>query len=334
MHDLEVGETLDRYRLTELVARGGMADVWKAVEEASGEELVLKVPFFEYESDVVFHQRFLREEEILLKVRHPSIVRARPAGEKSRLYLVMEYVPGRTLAQELAACKPFDSARALHIARQLAEALAELEANGVVHRDVKPDNVQLMPSGELKLLDFGIALLEAARRLTWARLSHAVGTPDYMAPEQIRGRRGDARTDVYALGTILYEMLTGHLPHEALSTRAVLRSKLHGEPTPPSRHLPLLDPALAAILMRSLARDPRDRYAGPREMLEHLRSPAEALVPVERLRAPAPPGRRRRALAAALVVGALLAGLGSLVWLSGPPAARGTGAPPGSESRR
>jgi eukaryotic-like serine/threonine-protein kinase len=124
----------------------------------------------------------------------------------------------------------------------------------------------------VKLLDFGIALIESARRLTWAGLSHAVGTPDYMAPEQIRGRRGDARTDVYALGTLLYEMLTGHLPHESGDTSAILESKLHGVPTPPSAYLPGLDPALEAIVLHAIAQDPRERYPGALEMVRDLKS--------------------------------------------------------------
>jgi eukaryotic-like serine/threonine-protein kinase len=319
VRDPEVGDELDGFRLTELLARGGMASVYKAVEVTTGEVRVLKVPHLQYESDVVFYQRFVREEEIGRSVNHPGIVRVLGPREKSRLYLAMEYVPGRSLAEALEAGRPFAAPVALDIARQLAGALASLQALGIVHRDVKPGNVRVLPSGQVKLLDFGIALIESARRLTWAGLSHAVGTPDYMAPEQIRGRRGDARTDVYALGTLLYEMLTGHLPFEPGDVGAVLEAKLHGEPTLPSAHLPGIDPALEAILLRALARDPRDRYAGAGELLDDLRDPS-AVRP-----APAPPPRRtgmnrrqRRWLAASLIVGTILAGLASLVWMSRP----------------
>jgi len=326
MHDPEVGEQLDQYRLTELLARGGMASVFKAVDLDSGQEVVLKVPYIQYESDVVFHQRFLREEEIGLRVRHPGIVRVLAPREKSRLYLAMEYVPGRSLAEVLAAEKPLPPERALSIACHLAEALACLQRQGVVHRDVKPENVRMLPSGEVKLLDFGIALIESARRLTWAGLSHALGTPDYMAPEQIRGRRGDARTDVYALGTLLYEMLTGHLPHEAGDAGVVLESKLHGEPPPPSVHLPGLDPALESIVRRAIARDPRDRYAGAAELLRDLRCPSAAsLGPLPPARRSRLTRRRRRWITASLVLGMVLAGLVSLVWLSGPSSTRTPG---------
>ena len=237
--------------------------------------------------------------------------------EKSRLYFAMEFVPGQSLAEVLAEQKPFAKERALSIAIQLCGALAHLEEHGIVHRDVKPSNVQVLPSGEVKLLDFGIALMESARRLTWAGLSHAVGSPDYMAPEHIRGKRGDARTDVYALATLLYEMLTGRLPHEETGRSALLRSKLRLDPTPPSRHLADIDPALAAVIEKGLARDPRDRQGSARELLHDLRSPEEAArtlpSPRRRSRGWRWPGRTSIALA---VVLSILAGLGSLVWLS------------------
>jgi len=326
MHDPEVGEQLDGYRLTEILARGGMASVFKAIDLDSGQEVVLKIPYIQYESDVVFYQRFEREEKIGQGIDHPGIVRVLAPREKSRLYLVMEYVPGRSLAEVMAAEAPLPKERAVSIACQLAEALACLQRQGVIHRDVKPSNVRVLPSGEVKLLDFGIALIESARRLTWAGLSHAVGTPDYMAPEQIRGRRGDARTDVYALGVVLYEMLTGHLPYESGDTGAVLESKLHGESTPPSVHTPGLDPALQAIVLRSISREPRDRYPGAEEMLGDLRNPSKVSLDT-----PPPPRqsrltrRARRWLAACLVLGAIAVGLASLVWISSPTSA---GAPP------
>ena len=185
---------------------------------------------------------------------------------------------------------------------------------------MKPSNIRVLPTGEVKLLDFGIALIESARRLTWAGLSHAVGTPDYMAPEQIRGRRGDARTDVYALGTVLYEMLTGHLPHESGDTRAVLDSKLHGEPTPPSVYAARAGPGpLQAIILRAIAQDPRHRYAGAEDMLRDLRCPAAVSLVSRDLHSRSGMTRRtRRWLAACLVLGAIVVGLASVVWLSSP----------------
>jgi serine/threonine-protein kinase len=332
--DPEIGDELDGFRLTEFLARGGMASVFKAVELATGEVRVLKIPYLQYESDVVFYQRFVREEEIGRSVDHPGIVRVVGPREKSRLYLAMEYVPGRSLAEALEAGRPFAPALALDVACQLADALACLQRHGIVHRDVKPGNVRLLPSGQVKLLDFGIALIESARRLTWAGLSHAVGTPDYMAPEQIRGRRGDARTDVYALGTLLYEMLTGHLPFEGSDVGTLLELKRHGQPTPPTAHLPGLDARLAAVVLRAIAPEPRDRYPGPAELLQDLRSPPEV-----RAGAPAPIYRRphatrwRRRAGGTLVLAGVLAGLASLMWCTASPASRTPSAPAGALPR-
>ena len=275
MHDPEVGDQLDGYRLTELLARGGMASVFKAIDVDSGQEIVLKVPYIQYESDVVFYQRFEREAQIGQSIDHPSIVRVLAPREKSRMYLAMEYVPGRSLAEVLAAEAPFPVDRALSIACQLAEALACLQRHGIIHRDVKPSNVRVLPSGQVKLLDFGIALIESARRLTWAGLSHAVGTPDYMAPEQIDGQRGDQRTDVYALGTIFYELLAGETPFKGDTTMAVMAQHLRGTAPRLDKANPSVSPQLAAIAARCLARDPHDRFADMDALVLALDDPAQ-----------------------------------------------------------
>jgi len=316
MRDLAVGDELDQYRVVDLLARSGMASVFKAEDQESGASVVLKVPHVQYESDVVFFERFQREEEIGRRLAHPYIVRTLAPREKSRVYLALEYVAGPSLRATLRAHGSLETERALDIARQLCEALSYLEERGVVHRDLKPENVLLVPpDGKVKLLDFGIALLDSARRLTWAGLSGTLGTPDYMAPERIRGRRGDARTDVYALGTVLYEMLTGRLPYQARNPAHLLHAKTHRSPTPPSAYLRDLGAPLEAIVLRSLALDPRDRYASAAEMLEDLRAPcaprprtAKATRPIALL----PTWRR------ALLVLATAAGVASAAWLARP----------------
>lgn len=133
------------------------------------------------------------------------------------MYIAMEYVEGVSLRVELRDRRPFETARALDFARQICKAMVHLHGERVVHRDLKPENILITASGLRKIMDFGIALDEDARCLTWSGLSSTIGTPDYMAPEQVSGRRGDARTDIYALGTMLYEMLTGHLPYSSES---------------------------------------------------------------------------------------------------------------------
>ncbi len=312
-----VGERLDQYELTELLARSGMASIFKATDTFSGIPVALKIPHVQYEADIVFSERFRREEEIGQKLDHPGVVRVLKPRAKSRMYLAMEFVEGRSLRAMMSGRRlPVD--QALDLARQVCDALAYLEAHGVVHRDVKPENVLVTAEGRAKLIDFGIALIESERRLTWAGLSHTVGTPDYMAPEQIRGRRGDARTDVYALGMLLYEALTGHLPYDSANPRALMKAKTSEPPRPPSYHVPGFDPSLEAIILRAIERDPRDRYPDAGALLADLEDPSA--VPPRDPTTGAGGARGGPHLSRRLVLGlaaaAALLGLAALVALS------------------
>jgi len=194
MREAIAGERLDQYELHELLARSGMASIFKATDTRSGATVAVKVPHMQYESDIAFYQRFEREEQIGQKLEHPNIVRVLRPEKKSRMYLVMEYADGQSLRAIMGRRKRLPVAEALDIARQIARALVYMHSSGIVHRDLKPENILVADDGTVKLIDFGIAMDEAARRLTWAGLSSTMGTPDYMAPEQVRGRRGDART--------------------------------------------------------------------------------------------------------------------------------------------
>jgi serine/threonine-protein kinase len=149
-----------------------------------------------------------------------------------------------------------------------------MHSQGVVHRDLKPENILVTADGRVKIMDFGIALDESARRLTWSGMSSTIGTPDYMAPEQVSGRRGDVRTDIYALGTILYEMLTANLPYSGPNVYAVMRAKTSLDPQPPTKFAPDLDPHLEEIVLHAIERLPNNRYRAATDMLKDLQDPS------------------------------------------------------------
>ena len=318
MRDLNVGDKLDQYQLQELLARSGMASIFKALDTESGGTVALKIPHPQYESDVVFFERFRREETIGQKINHPNVVRVLTPRAKSRMYVAMEFAEGRSLRALMSEQRRMPVDKALDIVRQICEALAHLHGLKIVHRDIKPENVLVGPDGRIKLLDFGIALDESARRLTWAGLSSTMGTPDYMAPEQVGGRRGDQRTDVYAVGTLLYEMLTGALPFSGTNAHSLLKVKAREDPRPPTYHVPGFDPSLEAIILRALERSPRDRYATIAELLADLRNPS-AVPPRDPEAARARRGgglRLPRGVGMFLAVLATVAGLSALIWLS------------------
>jgi len=194
-------------------------------------------------------------------------------GEKrSRIYMVMEWCEGRLLRQILAEGR-IPQERAIRIAIAVLEALEYIHANGIVHRDLKPENIMVDAEDNIKLIDFGIAGDAAARRLTYANFTATLGTPDYISPEQVKGKRGDGRSDIYSLGVILYEMLTGSLPFSGPSPLAVMNDRLLNHPTPPRVADPSISPQLQEVLYRALERDPVNRYAKAQQFawdLAHL----------------------------------------------------------------
>src|SRR5712671_6892746 len=278
MREVSVGENLDQYKLIEVIARSGMASIFKAIDQVDGSTVAIKVPYMQFESDVVFYGRFQREEEVGRRLNHPNIIKVLTPKRKSRMYIAMEYVEGLSLRAMMREPGGMPTEKALDIARQICEAMVYMHSQGVVHRDLKPENILVTHEGMIKIMDFGIALDESARRLTWSGLSSTIGTPDYMAPEQVSGRRGDARTDLYALGTILYEMLTANLPYSGENVYNVMRAKTAEDPQPPSAFRPDLDPHLEEIILRAIERQPRNRYTTAAEMLEDLRDPSRVQV--------------------------------------------------------
>jgi serine/threonine-protein kinase len=268
---IQPGAELDGFHIREVIGHGAFSDVYLA-DDPQGREVVLKVPHDTIIGDTQTFDRFRREMEIAKKLDHPGIQRSYDLGaHRSRPYLVMEYVMGETLRDLLHRQKKLPITKAIDFTEQLADAMAYAHAQGVYHRDLKPENILVTPEGRVVVTDFGIALLSGARRLTWRWLTSAVGTPDYMAPEQIQGKRGDARTDVYAMGIMLFEMLTGHVPWEGDNPLAVMQQHLTA-PVPELRSInPDMPPPLDAIVRKGLRKDPDERYQDAGEMLEDLR---------------------------------------------------------------
>jgi len=289
--EVEVGQVLDnRFRITDLVSRSGMASIFKAQDLQSGEVVAIKIPFMQFESDPAFFSRFQREEAIGKTLRHPFILRILAVEEKSRPYIVMEFLQGQTLRQVLRSVERMPVADALKIAGRICDALEYLHGQNVVHRDLKPENVMLCDDGSIRLMDFGIAKAAGLRRLTFSGFSASLGTPDYMAPEQVKGKRGDARTDIYSLGIMLYEMVTGALPFEGTNPYAIMHARLAGDPVAPRKWNPELSPQLEEIILHALERQPYDRYPSAAAMKVELDAPES--VPLtgrcDRLRPQAP----------------------------------------------
>ena len=269
---LGVGDRLDHYRVEAVAARGGMSTLYRAVDERTGQRIALKVPHPEMESDPVLVERFHREELIGLELDHPGIVRTWPTEDRSRLYMAIEWVEGRLLRAILNERRVLAVDEATALALGICDALDYMHKRGVVHRDLKPENIMVLASGQIKLIDFGIAMKEDARRLTYAGTSPLLGTPDYIAPEQVKGQRGDQRSDIYALGAMFYEMLTGRPPYVGPNPLAVMNERLLRDPESPRKLTPAISPQLEEILYRALEREPRHRYDTAMEMaweLEH-----------------------------------------------------------------
>jgi len=270
--DLQPGDTLDRYRIVETIGHGAFSDVYLATDP-DGRPAVLKCPHESLLGDVSAFDRFRREFEIVRRLDHPGIQRSLDVGEdRSRPYLVMEYVEGETLRARIRRSGRLPVGEAVDVTEQLARAMASAHAQGIYHRDLKPENVLVTPDGRVVVTDFGIALMTGARRLTWRWLTSTIGTPDYMAPEQVQGKRGDARTDIYALGVMLFEMLAGRVPWEGDNPLAVMSQHVNA-PVPSLREIdPAIPPPLEAIATKCLRKEPDERYPDAGALLHDLES--------------------------------------------------------------
>jgi serine/threonine-protein kinase len=277
-HDsLEAGSQIDSYLIEAPVARSGMASIYRAIDTRDNRVVALKIPHPDLEADPILFDRFKRESGIGEKLDHPKVMRVFADEKRSRIYMVMEWCEGRLLRNILDEGRiPQD--RAIRIAIGVLEALEYIHANGVVHRDLKPENIMVDANDNLKLIDFGIASDSAARRLTYANFTATLGTPNYISPEQVKGKRGDGRSDIFSVGVILYEMLTGKLPFSGPSPMAAMNDRLLNYPTPPSVADPSISPRLQEVLYRALERDPIKRYARAQNFLWDLQHPDQVGV--------------------------------------------------------
>jgi eukaryotic-like serine/threonine-protein kinase len=275
---IQPGDSLDQFGIDGVVATSGMATVFRAHNLENGEQVAIKVPHPEIESDPALFDRFLREEEIGKKIDHPGVMKVLDNPGRTQVYMVMEWIDGRLLRQILNEEKRLPIDRAVELTIKICDALEHIHAHGVVHRDLKPENIMVDAEDNIRLIDFGIAGNAGSRRLTFANFSKNMGTPDYISPEQVRGKRGDGRSDVYSLGVMLYEMLTGKAPFSGPNPFSVMNDRLLNQPEPPRNINPAISPQLQEILYRALEREPKNRYHSAHEFAHDLAHPDEVGV--------------------------------------------------------
>lgn len=300
-----VGQTLDRYSLVEKLGSGGMGDVYKGYHASLDQYRAIKVlpPYFSGNPELV--ERFYREARRCAALHHPNIVRLEHVGEQDGLYyMVMDYVPRGSLRQLIDEHGPLPADRALRIAAQVCRALAHAHAHGLVHRDVKPSNILLGEDDQAYLTDFGIARGVVGDEPGLTAAGVTLGTPEYMSPEQVRGESVDGRSDLYSLGIVLYEMLTGELPFTARSKANVKRQQLEKHPDPLRLTNPEVPEEVEGLVLQALEKAPADRFANAEEMELAMAAvqaepvdllPTAPPVPVVTARASAPPPERESA---------------------------------------
>jgi eukaryotic-like serine/threonine-protein kinase len=326
-----------RYSVERSVGHGGMAQVYEGTDTVLGRTVAIKVLAPQYARDDAFVARFRREAQAAAKLNHPGVVSVYDTGSDDGVhYIVMEYVAGRTLAEVLEQEGRLQPERAAEIAAQVGQALSFAHAAGIIHRDVKPANIMLSAQGSVKVMDFGIARALSTQTLT--QTATVLGTASYLSPEQAQGEAVDARSDLYSLGVVLYEMLTGRPPFTGDTPVAVAYKHVREDPRLPSEVAPEVPSELDAVVMKAMAKNPANRYASASEMAEDLERAirgepvlATPILPgtdtqvIRRTHEgtavlPAPireeeePGRGRRTLVGILLALLILGGLGLLLY--------------------
>jgi serine/threonine-protein kinase len=274
---LQIGDPFDQYQILDHIAQGGMSDIYRAFDLVNRRDVAIKIPDASIMGDPAQFERFQRELEVLNTLDHPAILKGLGSGRYNRIpYLVTAYLDGKSLRDVVSEMAPMPPEQALEIVRKIADGMAYCHANGIIHRDLKPENIMLSADGQPVIMDFGLALTKKAHRVTYSNLSATMGTPDYMAPEQIEGQRGDQRTDIYALGTILFEMLSGQTPFTGDSNLAVMAQRMNKPAPRLDRIQPGVPAGLAAVVARCLQHDPARRYPDMAALSAALEHPEDA----------------------------------------------------------
>jgi len=314
--ELPAGHVLDdRFVIQEAIGRSGMATIYRSLDRSeAARSVAVKVPLRRIEGDPVSFGRFEREERIGLSLDDPSLLRYIPGtGEKSRPYIVTEFVDGCTLAYVIHRTRPVPERDALRIASVVCGSVGHMHGRGIIHRDLKPANIMIRRDGTLCLMDFGLAAEVDQRVGILAGLTPLFGTPEYMAPEQVRNRRNDERTDIYSLGVILFQMLTGVLPFQSEDPWAAAQLRVTGDPVAPRSINPAMTPEAEEIVLRAMRRRPADRYQTVAEFQADLDAPERVHVTglSARLRAP----KWRLSIQGTPFLAGAIIGIGSLLFL-------------------
>jgi eukaryotic-like serine/threonine-protein kinase len=264
--DSVVGE---RYRVEARIGQGGMAEVYRGFDPVLSRTVAIKVLLPQFARDAGFVARFRREAQAAARLNQPNIVGVYDTGsDGDRQYIVMEFVEGRTLAEFLADGRRLTPMQAVDMTQKIASALGSAHAQGIVHRDIKPGNVMVTRDGLVKVMDFGIARMQTD--ITAPQTSSVIGTPTYLSPEQAQGQAVDARSDLYSLGCVLYELLAGRPPFTGDTPVAIAYKQVNETPVPPSAHNPDVPPRLDAVVMKCLAKNPANRYQTAEEFSADL----------------------------------------------------------------
>ena len=271
---LQVGDQFDHFQIQAHVAQGGTADIYTAVDLMTSKEVAIKIPNKMMIGDPAQFERFRRELEVMKTLDHPSIQKGLDSGQFNRTpYLVTEWVNGKSMRDVVSEETPMPPTKAVPLIRKIAEGMAYCHANGVIHRDMKPENVLIREDGQPIILDFGLALTKDAKRVTYANLSTTAGTPDYMSPEQCEGQRGDVRSDIYALGVMLYELLAGKTPFAGDTSMAVMAGHMQGAIPRLDKEAPSVSSQLAAVTAKALQKNSDERYQNMGAFIEALDHP-------------------------------------------------------------